>query len=177
MPEEKRRVKFIYVVIAVGCSAVACVCLRLGMHGIVINYGIRFYRSLRNVIFSVSALISIAVTAMYVTGAVKRRKWQNARDEEAAKAEVMRQEALREREKHREVLSVSKKMDSVKIRELLTEYAAQKWKALAQPLLQIKLQLDIMDEPGETIPPAGHKRGCCPLQHRGYLRPRGAVSL
>ena len=143
MPEEKRRVKFIYVVIAVGCSAVACVCLRLGMHGIVINYGIRFYRSLRNVIFSVSALISIAVTAMYVTGAVKRRKWQNARDEEAAKAEVMRQEALREREKHREVLSVSKKMDSVKIRELLTEYAAQKWKALAQPLLQIKLQLDI----------------------------------
>ena len=151
MPEEKRRVKFIYVVIAVGCSAVACVCLRLGMHGIVINYGIRFYRSLRNVIFSVSALVSIAVTAMYVTGAVKRRKWQNARDEEAAKAEVMRQEALREREKHREVLSVSKKMDSVKIRELLTEYAAQKWKALAQPLLQIKLQLDMMDEHQEKL--------------------------
>lgn len=146
MPDRKPKVKFIYVVIAVGCSAVACVCLHLGMHGIVINYGIRFYRSLRNILFSVSAVISVAVTALYVSDAVKQRKWQNARDEEAAKAEVERQEALREREKHREVLSVSKKMDSERIRGLLTEYASHKWKALAQPLLQLKLQLDMMDE-------------------------------
>ncbi len=99
MPDRKQKVKFIYVVIAVGCSAVACVCLHLGMHGIVINYGIRFYRSLRNILFSVSAVISVAVTALYVSDAVKQRKWQSARDEEAAKAEVMRQEALREQEK------------------------------------------------------------------------------
>ena len=123
MPDRKRKVKFIYVVIAVGCSAVACVCLHLGMHGIVINYGIRFYRSLRNILFCISAVISVAVTALYVSDTVKQRKWQNARDEEAAKAEMMRQEALREQEKHREVLSVSKKMDSEKIRGLLREYA------------------------------------------------------
>lgn len=151
MPNGKRKVKFIYVVIAVGCSAVACVCLHFGMHSIVINYGIRFYRSLRNIIFTVSAVISIVVTALYVTDAVKRRKWQAARDEEAAKAEVMRQEALREREKHKEVLSVSRKMDSERIRGLLAEYAAQKWKALAQPLLQLKLQLDMMDEHQEKL--------------------------
>ena len=151
MPDRKRKVKFIYVVIAVGCSAVACVCLHLGMHGIVINYGIRFYRSLRNIIFSVSALISLSVTALYVSDAVKQRKWQAARDEEAARAEVRRQEALREREKHREVLSVSKKMDSEKIRGLLAEYAAQKWKAMAQPLMQLKLQLDMMDEHQEKL--------------------------
>lgn len=151
MPDRKRKVKFIYVVIAVGCSAIACVCLHLGMHGIVINHGIRFYRSLRNIVFSVSVIISLAVTVLYVLDAVRQRKWQKARDEEAAKAEAMRQEALREREKHREVLSVSKKMDSEKIRGLLAEYAAQKWKALAQPLLQLKLQLDMMDEHQEKL--------------------------
>ncbi len=151
MSDRKQKVKLIYVVIAVGCSAAACVCLHLGMHGIVINYGIRFYRSLRNAIYSISALVSVAVTALYVSDAVKQRKWQKARDEEAAKAEVLRQEELREREKHREVLSVSKKMDSEKIRGLLTEYAAQKWKVLAQPLLQLKLQLDMMDEHQEKL--------------------------
>lgn len=151
MSDRKQKVKLIYVVIAVGCSAVACVCLHLGMHGIVINYGIRFYRSLRNAIYSISAVVSVAVTALYVSDAVKQRKWQKARDEEAAKAEVLRQEELREREKHREVLSVSKKMDSEKIRGLLTEYAAQKWKVLAQPLLQLKLQLDMMDEHQEKL--------------------------
>ena len=102
-------------------------------------------------IFSVSALISLSVTALYVSDAVKQRKWQAARDEEAARAEVRRQEALREREKHREVLSVSKKMDSEKIRGLLAEYAAQKWKAMAQPLMQLKLQLDMMDEHQEKL--------------------------
>lgn len=151
MSDRKQKVKFIYVVIAVGCSVVACVCLHQGMHGIVINYGIRFYRSLRNVIYSISAVVSVAVTALYVSDAVKQRKWQKARDEEAAKAEVLRQEELREREKHREVLSVSKKMDSERIRGLLTEYAAQKWKVLAQPLLQLKLQLDMMDEHQEKL--------------------------
>lgn len=151
MPDRKRKVKFIYVVIAVGFSAVACVCLHLGMHGIVINYGIRFYRSLRNIIFSISAVISLSVIALYVSDAVKQRKWQAARDEEAARAEVRRQEALREREKHREVLSVSKKMDSEKIRGLLTEYAARKWKAMAQPLMQLKLQMDMMDEHQEKL--------------------------
>jgi hypothetical protein len=151
MPDRKRKVKFIYVVIAVGCSAVACVCLHLGMHGIVINYGIRFYRSLRNILFCISAVISVAVTVLYVSDTIKQRKWQNARDEEAAKAEMMRQEALREQEKHREVLSVSKKMDSEKIRGLLREYAGQKWKALAQQLMQLKLQLDMMDEHQEKL--------------------------
>lgn len=151
MPDRKRKVKFIYVVIVVGCSAVACACLHLGMHGIVINHGIRFYRSLRNTVFSISALLSLAVAALYIADAVKQRKWQAAKDEEAAKAEVRRQEALQEREKHKKVLSVSKKMDSEKIRGLLTEYAAQKWKALAQPLLQLKLQLDMMDEHQEKL--------------------------
>ena len=151
MPDRKRKVKFIYVVIAVGCSAAACVCLHLGMHGIVINYGIRFYRSVRNILFSISAVISLSVTALYVSDVVKQRKWQAARDEEAAEAEARRQEELREREKHREVLSVSKKMDSEKIRELLTEYAARKWKAMAQPLMQLKLQLDMMDEHQEKL--------------------------
>ena len=151
MPDRKRKVKFIYVVIAVGCSAIACVCLHFGMHGIVINYGIRFYRSLRNIVFSISIIISLAVTVLYVLDAVRQRKWQKARDEEAAKSEALRQEALQEREKHREVLSVSKKMDSEKIRELLTEYAARKWKAMAQPLMQLKLQLDMMDEHQEKL--------------------------
>lgn len=42
-------------------------------------------------------------------------------------------------------------MDSEKIRGLLAEYAAQKWKALAQPLLQLKFQLDMMDEHQEKL--------------------------
>ncbi len=147
MQSGKRKVKFIYVAATVGCLAAVCVCLRLGMHSIVINYGIRFYRSLRNVVFFVSAVISIAMIVFYVTDVVKRKRGQ----EEAARAEVMQKEALREREKHKEVLSVSKKMDSERIRGLLTEYAAQKWKALAQPLLQLKLQLDMMDEHQEKL--------------------------
>lgn len=146
MPDGKRKVKFIHVVIAVGCAIIACVCLHLGMHSIIINYGIRFYRGLRNVVFFISAVVSIAVIALYVSDAVRQRKRQSAQDEEAAKAEAERQEALRELEKHREVLSVSRKMDSEKVRGLLTEYASHKWKALAQPLLQLKLQLDMMDE-------------------------------
>lgn len=151
MQDRKRKVKFIYVVIAVGCSAAACVCLHLGMHGIIINYGIRFYRSVRNLLFSVSAVISLSVIALYILDTVKQRNWQAARDEEAAKAQVRRQEELRERERHREVLSVSKKMDSERIKGLLMEYAARKWKAMAQPLMQLKLQLDMMDEHQEKL--------------------------
>lgn len=151
MPDRKRKVTFLYVAIVVGCAAIACICLHLSMHGIVISYGIRFYRGLRNAVFSVSAVISIAVTALYVSDLVKQRKWQSARDEEAARAEVKREEARQEEEKHREVLSVSKKMDSEKIRGLLAEYAAQKWSALAQPLMQLKLQLDMMDEHQEKL--------------------------
>lgn len=151
MQDRKRKVKFIYVAIAVGCSAAACVCLHLGMHGIIINYGIRFYRSVRNLLFSVSAVISLSVIALYILDTVKQRNWQAARDEEAAKAQVRRQEELRERERHREVLSVSKKMDSERIKGLLMEYAARKWKAMAQPLMQLKLQLDMMDEHQEKL--------------------------
>ncbi len=151
MQKPGRNVKLIYVVIAVGCAAIACFCLHLGMHGIIISYGIRFYRSLRNVVYGISAGISLAVTALYVCGLIRQKKWQAARDEALAQDEVRRQEAIQEKEKHKEVLSVSKKMDSQKIRELLTEYAAQKWGALAQPLMQLKLQLDLMDEHQEKL--------------------------
>ncbi len=150
MPERKR-IKLIYVVIVVGGAALVCLWLHLSMHGIVIRYGIRFYRGLRNAVYGAGAVISLAVTALYAAGLIRQKRWQAARDRETARDEVQRQERMQEQEKHKEVLSVSKKMDSQKIRDLLTEYAAQKWNTLAQPLMQLKLQLDMMDEHQEKL--------------------------
>ncbi len=146
MPERKQKVKLIYVILIVGLSAMACIFLHVRMHAIVIRFGIRFYRSLRNAVCAVGGVASLVVILLYALDFMGQKKWRDARDEEIARDEVIRREILEETERHREVLSVSRKMDSKRIRGLLTDYAAEKWSALSQPLLQLKLQLDIMDE-------------------------------
>lgn len=146
MPERRQKIKWIHVVLVVGLSALACIFLQVKKHAVVIRFGIRFYRSLRNGVFVVGGVASLVVVAWYAVDFMRRKKWQDARDEEIARDEVERREILEETERHREVLSVSRKMDSGRIRELLTGYAAGKWSALSQPLMQLKVQLDAMDE-------------------------------
>lgn len=151
MPDRKRKIKLIYVVLVAGIFVIAGACLYMNTDGIIIQYGIRTYRRLRTSLMAVGGILSLAVLVLYCIDLGRYKKWQKAQAAERARAEAEREKLSREKEKHREVLSVSKKMDSLKIRELLTEYAAQKWNVLAQPLMQIRLQLDIMDEHQEKL--------------------------
>lgn len=151
MPERKRRWKLSYVLLVLGLVCMVCLGLYLARDSLIINYGIRFYRRLQSGVFAVGGAAGLVVILLYGLDLKKQRMWQKARAEEEARDEAKRQEELLAREKHREVLSVSKKMDSRRIRELLSEYAVEKWSVLSQPLTQIKLQLDIMDEHQEKL--------------------------
>ncbi|WP_434309882.1 hypothetical protein [Hominifimenecus sp. rT4P-3] len=151
MPDRKRKVKLIYVVLAVGISGLACLFLYLSRHSLIINYGIRFFRNLRNGVFAVSAIVSLIAIGLYIADWIRQQRWQKDRAAALAQDQEKLQESQKEKDKHKEVLSVSKKMDSQKVRELLEEYAAQKWSSLSQPLMQIKMQLDMMDEHQEKL--------------------------
>ncbi len=151
MPERKRKWKLIYVLAVLGLFGIAYLCQYLARDGLIINYGIRFYRNLQGGILVVGSAVSLVVLLLYALDLRKYTAWLQARGEENAGDGTETPEALSAKSRHREVLSVSRKMDSAKLKELLTEYAAQKWRALSQPLMQIKLQLDIMDEHQEKL--------------------------
>lgn len=146
MPDRKRKIKLIYVLFFLGLFAAAGIILYLNTDSFIIQHGIRSFRKLRNTLIAVGGTVSLAIIILYCVDLVAYKKWQKAKMMETAKAEVEKEEQLRERDSHREVLSVSRKMDSLRIRELLADYASQKWNSLAQPLMQLKLQLDLMDE-------------------------------
>ncbi len=146
MPERKQKIKLIHVIPVAGLSALACIILHFQSDAVIIHFGIRFYRSLRNIVFTAGGAAGFIAVILYTVDLLQQRKWQNARDEAIARDEADRREVLEEKERRREILSVSRKMDSGKIRELLTEYAAGKWNMLSDSLLQLKIQLDIMDE-------------------------------
>lgn len=151
MPERKRKWKLIYVLVVLGLFAAAFTGQLLARDALIINYGIRFYRGLQGAVLAVGGIVSLVVLTIYGLDLKKEMARRQARREEEARSEAEKQEALSVKTKHKEVLSVSKKMDSLKLRELLSEYAAQKWNALSGPLMQIKMQLDIMDEHQEKL--------------------------
>jgi len=149
--QERRRGKLICMLLVVGVFALICLALHLVRDSLVIQYGIRFYRGLQGGVFAVGGVASLVAVVWYALDVKKHMDWQKAREAEQARDEAKRQELLLEKAKHKEVLSVSRKMDSVKIRELLSEYAAGKWRALSQSLMQVRMQLDIMDEHQEKL--------------------------
>lgn len=151
MQDRKQKIKGIYVILIIGLFAAACVYLHLQTDSIIIRNGIRFYRKLRTGVLSVGGILSILVLVLYGLEWRRRQIWQKEKDEKTAQMEVRKEEMLREQEKHKEVLSVSKKMDAQKIQELLLENAAEKWHGLSQQLLQIRMQMNIMDEYEEKL--------------------------
>ena len=150
MPDRKKKRRFVYVIAVLVLFVAAAACLYGNRDDIIIRNGIRFYRKLRGILAGTGGVAVLAVLIWYFSGLARYKKQQKDSAAQAAKAQAA-EKALREKESHKEVLSVSRKMDSEKIRELLSEYASQKWNALAQPLMQIRMQLDMMDDHQEKL--------------------------
>ncbi len=151
MQDRRQKIKGIYVILIIGLFAAACIWLYLQTDSIIIQHGIRFYRKLRTGVLSVGSVLSVLMIVLYGVEWRRRQIWKREHDEKAAELEVRKEELLREQEKHKEVLSVSKKMDAQKLQELLLENAAEKWHSLSQQLLQIRMQMSIMDEYQEKL--------------------------
>ena len=118
---------------------------------LIIYHGIRWYNQARVILLAVSALLLVVTFLLFVVVCVRERRRDTARAQAMADAEEEQRRRKEEREASEEVLSVSKKMDSMKIRALLLTNAAQKWNMLKPELMRVKKQLDTMDDHQETL--------------------------
>ena len=125
--------------------------LRFTRDDIIIQQGIRFYRTLNAAVLIVGGFCTAALLVHFLLNWNKQQKRKRAQDEETAKQQAALEEEAMEKERHREILSVSKKMDSMRLREVLSTYEAGAWIELAQPIAKIRMQLDIMDEYQEKL--------------------------
>lgn len=160
----KKNIAMLIIVLAVAVVwVISAMWLSANRTVIVINLGIRYYNRLRTRLMLIETACLAVVLAAFIVSLLR----QQSRKRKAAKEEALAQEekrAAKETEDaDREVLSVSRKMDSMKIRDLLIGNAAEKWNVLSRELMQLKQQLDTMDEHQETL--------------KGLLDANGAASL
>lgn len=125
--------------------------LRLTRDDIIIQQGIRFYRTLNTAVLIVGAPVTAGFLVHFLLNWSKQQKHKRAQDEETAKQQAALEEEALEKERHREILSVSKKMDAMRLKEVLSTYEAGAWIQLARPIAKIRMQLDIMDEYQEKL--------------------------
>ena len=115
MPDRKIKRRFIYVIAVLVLFVAAAACLYGYRDDIIIRNGIRFYRKLRGILAGTGGAAVLVVLIWYFSGLARYKKQQKDSAAQAAKAQAA-EKALREKESHKEVLSVSRKMDSEKIR-------------------------------------------------------------
>jgi FtsZ-interacting cell division protein ZipA len=151
MEEKNRMPSPVPLLITAGLYAGALLVLRFTRDDVIIQQGIHFYRTLNTVILVVGGLATGAILVHFLLNWSKHQKHKQAQDAETARRQVAMEEEALEKERHREILSVSKKMDSQRLRDLLSAREAGAWIRLAQPIARIRMQLDIMDEYQEKL--------------------------
>ena len=151
MPERKRKVKLAYVIIVVAVFAAAMIILSTSKDAVVISHGIVFYRSIRRTILAVGCILTALIVFLYFYDMVKQTAWRRQKRQEEARAQEAEEEKRHREKQSSEPLSVSKNMDSVRLREILDNYGAGEWKNLGGELRQIHIQLDMMDEQQEKL--------------------------
>ncbi len=146
MEDKKRTPSPLPAVITAGLYAGILLILRLERDNLIIRLGIRLYRQLFFIVLIAGGLIVIALLVYFLLNWKQYQTQKRTQDEETARQQAALEEEALEKERHREILSVSKKMDAMRLKELLATYETQTWSMLAQPIAKIRMQLDIMDE-------------------------------
>lgn len=146
MEDKKRTPSPLPAVITAGLYAGILLILRLERDNLIIRLGIRLYRQLFFIVLIAGGLIVIALLVYFLLNWKQYQTQKRTQDEETARHQAALEEEALEKERHREILSVSKKMDAMRLKELLATYETQTWSMLAQPIAKIRMQLDIMDE-------------------------------
>ena len=151
MPERRRKFKLIYLIIIVVIYAAALIALGTMKDAMVISSGIRVYRSLRNTVRYVGGIVVLIAVILFVYDLICQIRWRKKQDEAQAKSRADEEERIYNVQKEQETLSVSRSMDSLKLRKILEEYSGGEWKYLAGELQQLHIQLDMMDEQQEKL--------------------------
>lgn len=146
MEDKKRTPSPLPAVITAGLYAGILLILRLERDNLIIRLGIRLYRQLFFIVLIAGGLIVIALLVYFLLNWKQYQTQKRTQDEETARQQAALEEETLEKERHREILSVSKKMDAMRLKDLLATYETQTWSMLAQPIAKIRMQLDIMDE-------------------------------
>lgn len=146
MEDKKRTPSPLPAVITAGLYAGILLILRLERDNLIIRLGIRLYRQLFFIVLIAGGLIVIALLVYFLLNWKQYQTQKRTQDEETARQQAALEEEALEKERHREILSVSKKMDAMRLKDLLATYETQTWSMLAQPIAKIRMQLDIMDE-------------------------------
>ena len=142
----KRKIKLIYVIIAAAVFAVAFAAVAFSKDSIVISQGIRFYRFLRQIVVIIGSILVAALIILYIIDSVFVLRAKKNFNEAQAAVKAQEEANVYKEKQNRENLSVSKEMDSARLRQILNSYSAGQWSALSGQLRQICIQLDMMDE-------------------------------
>ena len=142
----KRKIKLIYVIIAAAVFAVAFAAVAFSKDSIVISQGIRFYRFLRQIVVIIGSILVAALIILYIIDSVFVLRAKKNFSEAQAAVKAQEEANVYKEKQSRENLSVSREMDSARLRQILNSYSAGQWSALSGQLRQICIQLDMMDE-------------------------------
>ena len=148
---KSKKVLMILFVIILVILIITAVILNVNKDTMIINMGIRSYNRISSFLPLIEVIVLIVVAFIFLLVTFREIRQAKRTIEEQMQAEKTAQEAQRSQDEEREILSVSKKMDSMKIRDLLLSEASGKWNSLTPELMQIKKQLDQMDEHQETL--------------------------
>ena len=148
---KSKKVLMILFVIILVILIITAVILNVNKDTMIINMGIRSYNRISSFLPLIEVIVLIVVAFIFLLVTFREIRQAKRTIQEQMQAEKNAQEAQRSQDEEREILSVSKKMDSMKIRDLLFSEASGKWNSLTPELMQIKKQLDQMDEHQETL--------------------------
>ena len=142
----KRKVKLIYVIIVIAVFAAALLLLGLFKDSIVISNGIRFFRSIRTVILTAGVILTAAIIVLFFIDLALSLRAKKNFNEAQARVKAQEEENIYNEKRNRENLSVSKNMDSIRLRQILSSYGAGEWRGVSDKLTQLSSRLDMMDE-------------------------------
>ena len=145
----KFKLKHLIIVCIICCAVMAA--LIMAKDVVVISSGIRFYRSLRMAVQVICGLVILFALVLFINELVIQRKEKKDQDAAEAARRADEEERVRREQQAQETLSVSRNMDSVKLRRILEEYSCGEWKYLAGELQQLHIQLDMMDEQQDKL--------------------------
>ena len=142
----KRKIRLIYVIIIIVLFIIAMAVLGMSRDSIVIANGIRFYRRIRQTVLITGIVLTAAVIILYIIDSAFVLRAKKNFNEAQAAVKAQEEANVYKEKQSRENLSVSREMDSARLRQILNSYSAGQWSALSGQLRQICIQLDMMDE-------------------------------
>ena len=118
---------------------------------LVITAGIKAYRAINRTVLISGGILCAVIAAIYIARSVSKIRSEKISNKAEAAAKAQREADLCREKKERESLSVSRDMDSGRLRQIMDSYSAGQWSALSAQLRQLCIQLDMMDGQQEKL--------------------------